>query len=337
MEFFIMSAHPSNTEASTPASSGDAVEDFADFLEESGELDEEDEQPEDGDLEAEADGEQEAQDESDEPDLPAIDPPVSWGTDAKELFAQLPAELQQQVADREVQREKFIQAKAQEASEAKRSAMVEAESALAQKQRQYADEIEYFAGQLAPHRPNPALVASNPALFYQLQAEYEQALVQQQELQQRAMTAREEARQREQFAAHEQLQADMAVLAQQIPDWNDTEKRTALLTDVAKIGAELGYSAELMSEATAKDVLALKMAMDWKVKAAKYDALQRGKMDKVRAAKTLPKVVRPGVAPTRGEVTSARSQQSWQNVKQAKSKEAQASAFADYLETSGHL
>jgi hypothetical protein len=337
MEFLTMSAHPLNTEASTPANSGDAVEDFADFLDESGELDEEEEeQPEEGDLEAKAEGE-EAQDESEEPDLPAIDPPVSWGTDAKELFAQLPADLQQQISDREAQREKFVQTKAQEASEAKRSAMVEAESALAERQRQYADEIEYFAGQLAPQRPNPALVASNPALFYQLQAEYEQALVQQQELQQRAMSAREEARQRDQFAAHERLQADVAVLAQQIPDWNDVEKRTALLTEVGKIGAELGYSSELMAEATAQDVLALKTAMDWKVKAAKYDALQKGKMDKVRAAKTLPKVVRPGVAPTRSEVTSARSQQSWQNVKQAKSKEAQASAFADYLETSGHL
>jgi hypothetical protein len=318
------------------ASPVDAVEDIANFLDaEATQPEEEEEELEGGELDA-ADSE-EAQDESDEPGLPAIDPPVSWGTDAKERFAQLPVELQEFVSEREAQRDKAVQRATTEAAQAKRSASIEAETVFAERQRQYASEVEYLAGQLAPQRPNPALVQSNPALFYQMQAEYEEAIVQQRELQHRAMTARQEAGQREQFAANEQLQADMAVLAEQIPDWNDTEKRTALLTEVGKVGAELGYSSDLMAEATAQDVLALKKAAEWKSKAAKYDALQKGKMDKVRAAKSLPKVVRPGVAPTRGEISSARSQQSWQNVKQATSKETQAAAFADYLETSGHL
>jgi hypothetical protein len=60
-------------------------------------------------------------------------------------------------------------------------------------------------------------------------------------------------------------------------------------------------------------------------------------METVRSAKSLPKVSRPGVAPTRGEVSNARAQQSWQNVKSATSKDAQASAFADYLENSGQF
>ena len=334
-----MSAHPNASEASTPANSGDAVEDFADFLDQSGELEapeeEEEEDLEEGEEALEAEESENEGDEQDE--LPAIEPPVSWGTDAKELFAQLPTELQQQVVEREAQREKFVQAKAQEASEAKRSARIEAESGFADRQRQYAGEIEYFASQFAPQRPDPALVQQNPALFYQLQYEYEQTVAQQQALQQRAVAAREEARQREAFAAQEQLQADMAILAQQVPDWGDEAKRTAFLTDVSKVGVELGYTPELMAEATAQDVLALKKALEWKNKAAKYDALQKGKMEKVRAAKTLPKVVKPGVAPTRGEVNSNRAQRAWEGVKTAKSKEAQASAFADFLETSGHL
>ncbi len=335
-----MSAHPNVSEASTPAGSGDAVEDFADFLDETGELESSEEEEEDEETSEESgdlSDEDEAQEEGDEQETPAIDAPVSWGTEAKELFAQLPPEIQQQVAEREAQREKFVQSKAQEASEAKRSARIEAESSFADRQRQYADEVEYLASQFAPQRPNPALVQENPALFYQLQYEYEQTVAQQQQLQQRAVAAREEARQREQFAAQEQLQADMAILAQQVPDWGDEAKRTAFLTDVSKVGVELGYSQELLAEATAQDVLALKKALEWKSKAAKYDALQKGKMEKVRAAKTLPKVVRPGVAPTRGEVNSNRAQRAWEGVKNARSKEAQADAFADFLETSGQL
>ena len=333
-----MTAHPVS-EASAPANSVDAVEDFADFLDDSGELEasEEEEEDEQSD-EGEEALDEEAHDESDEQEeLPAIEPPVSWGTDAKELFAQLNPALQQQIVEREAQREKFIQTKAQEASEAKRSARIEAESAFAERQRQYANEVEYFASQLAPQRPDPAILQQNPVLFYQLQAEYEQGVAQQQQLQQRAIQAREEARQREEFAAYEQLQADMAVLAQQVPDWADEGKRAAFLTDVTKVGVELGYPQELLAQATAQDVLALKKALDWKSKAAKYDALQKTKMEKVRSAKTLPKVVKPGVAPTRGEINSNRAQRAWEGVKTARSKEAQADAFATFLETSGHI
>lgn len=332
-----MMAHPNDSEASTPANSADAVEDFADFLDqgelETPEEEEEDEQSEEGEEALD----EEALDESDEQEIPAIEPPVSWGTDAKELFAQLPPELQQQVSEREAQREKFVQAKAQEASDAKRSARIEAESTFADRQRQYANEVEYFASQLAPQRPDPAILQQDPMLFYQMQAQYEQGVAQQQQLQQRAMQARQEAQQREEFAAYEQLQADMVVLAQQVPDWADEGKRASFLTEVTKIGVEMGYTPELLGQATAQDVLALKRAMEWKADAAKYRALQKTKMEKVRAAKTLPKVVKPGVAPTRGEVSANRSQRAWEGVKTARSKEAQADAFATFLETSGHM
>ena len=99
----------------------------------------------------------------------------------------------------------------------------------------------------------------------------------------------------------------------------------------------MGYSPEALRDVSAQDVLALRKAVEWKAKAAKFDALQKSKMEKVRTAKTLPKVNRPGVAPTRGEIGSNKSQAAWQNVKAARSKDAQANAFADYLETSGHL
>src|SRR3546814_16442673 len=61
------------------------------------------------------------------------------------------------------------------------------------------------------------------------------------------------------------------------------------------IGAELGYPAELMAQASSTDILALKRASDWKAKAEKYDKLIAKRMEGVRAAKALLPMARPGV------------------------------------------
>lgn len=329
-------AHPA-MEASTPTNPGDAVEDFADFLDATG-VEDEEEQPEEGEeteaLEAE---DSDPEEEGEQEEVPAIDPPVSWGTDAKEQFAQLPVELQQFVTEREAQRDKAVQRATTEAAEAKRSALVEASSQFVEQQRQYASEIEFYASRIAPQPPSPELAGTDPVLFIQLNAQYQAEMHQHNSMMQQAEYARAQAGERERMIAAEQYQADLAILAQQIPEWTDEAKRHELLTSVASVGAELGYSPETLTEANAQDVLALRKAAEWKAKAIKYDALQSSKMEKVRGAKTLPKVTRPGVAPTRGEISSNRAANAWQNVKTAKSKEAQAGAFADFLETSGHL
>lgn len=336
-----MSAHLNEgSEASdAPASTGNAVEDFADFLDAQDNEEEEEITPDEGEEEPEQDepedGE-ESQDEVDEPEE-AIDPPVSWGQDAKELFKQLPPDLQKQVAEREAQRERFVQQKAAEASEAKRVAQVEALSQFAEVQRSYASELEQYSNLLAPQAPDPLLLQSDPVTFYQLQARYEQDKAQHQDMMQRSAYARQEAMAREQQAEQMQLQADIAILEQAIPEWADVAKRTELLTDVTRIGADLGYSPDVMAQASAQDILALRKAAEWKSKAAKFDALQKTKMEKVRSAKALPKHVKPGVAPTKGEINSSKAHAAWQTVKTAKSKDVKAAAFADWLESSGNL
>lgn len=336
-----MSAHPSGEASVPPTNSGDAVEDFADFLDTIPEVaDEDDEQPLEGEDEPEAEEAEPDEDtleDEDEPDLPAIDPPVSWGTDAKELFEQLPRDLQEKVAEREAQREKFVQGKAQEASDARRSARSEAEQAFADRQRQYASEIEFFASRILPQAPDPALANTDPMTFIQLNAQYQAGMAQHQQMMQRAQVAQAEAAQREQALAEQQIDAEAAYLAQQIPDWNDAAKRHELLSNVKSVAAELGYTDEAMSQIGAQDVLALRQVAEWKAKADRYSALQKSKMEKVRSAKQLPKAVKPGVAPTKGEISSTRAQAAWANVKGARSKEQQADAFADFLETGGYL
>ncbi len=85
------------------------------------------------------------------------------------------------------------------------------------------------------------------------------------------------------------------------------------------------------------DFNALRKASEWRAKAMKWDNAQKTNMAKVRSAKTLPKVIRPGVSQTRGEISEGKAQAAWQQVKGAKNKEAQASGFASYLEATGQI
>lgn len=318
----------------------DAFNDFADAALGANEEEDEEEstdgdEPEDDALDGDDPEGDDSPDEGDEPEQPAIDPPVSWGTDAKELFAQLPADLQKQVVEREAQRERFVQQKAGEAAEAKRIAQVEATNALAETQRQYASELEQYAQLFTPQQPDPRLLQTgNPqdaAAFYQLQAQYEQGKAQHQQMMQQAQHARYEAEQREQAARAQATEAELTILAQAVPDWNDDAKRQAFITDVTRVGQELGYTPDILNQATAQDVLALKKALEWKSQADKWQALQKKKMEAVRAAKKLPKVSKPGVAQTNGELAQNRSQAAWQRVKTARTDHDKADAFADFM------
>lgn len=326
-------AHQDDLEAST----ADPVEDLANYLDEEPETEEAPEEEGDEPLEQEEDT-QEGDDEpeSEEEEAPAIDAPVSWGTDAKEQFAQLPPELQAFVSEREAQRERLVQQKTTEAAEARRNAVIEANQTVAELQQQYAQSLEQYASRFVPQRPDPRLLQQDPVAFYQLQAEYEADVQQRQDAEQRALYARQEAEQRQQMALAQQNEAEMAAIAASVPEWHDEVKRAAL-TDLASVGAEMGYPSELLGQVDVTDFNALRKASEWRAKAMKWDNAQKANMAKVRSAKTLPKVVKPGITPTNGEVSQGKAQAAWQQAKGAKSKDAQTSAFASYLEASGHL
>src|SRR3546814_15144462 len=108
------------------------------------------------------------------------------------------------------------------------------------------------------------------------------------------------------------MRAEVAILTQAIPEWSDPAKRQALLTSLEGIGKDLGYSDEAMTRAGATNIVALKRALDWKAKAEKYDALQSRKMAAVRAAKELPKVMKPNSSQTRADQGSSRTEAAWQ-------------------------
>jgi hypothetical protein len=261
----------------------------------------------------------------DEPGDPAIVPPVSWDQDAKALFEQLPPELREKVTAREAQRERAVQAATTAAAEARRNAVAEANALFADQQHLYASHLEQIAAQRMPQRPDPALLAEDPQAFYELQAHYESEVAQHQALARAAAQAEAEAQARDALTRHHALAQDHAALAAELgDDWTDVSRRRALLTDLEAVGAELGYSMELMGEANATDILALRAAAEWKAKADKYDQLQSARPDAVRAARAAPRVARPGIAPSRAEQSARSRDAAWARAKSERSGEAYA-------------
>jgi len=311
-------------DAESPVSSEERVEDFAQFLDEledqdsaAGTLSVEEDAPDSSDAQA-PEG-------ADEPDEPAIVPPVSWGEDAAELFEQLPPELQEKVAAREAQRERAVQTATTAAAEARRNAAAEANALFADQQRLYAQHLENLAAQVMPERPDPGLLAVDPQSFYRQQAAFEGQLAQRQAMAQAAAEAEAEAQQRDALNHHHEITQDHAALAQALGEqWTDASQRRAMLTDLESVGAELGYSMALMGQANATDILALKAAAGWKAKADKYDALQAGRAQAVKAARAAPRVAKPGASPGRAERNVRSRDAAWARAKAERSGDAYA-------------
>lgn len=215
--------------------------------------------------------------------------PTSWAKDAKDVFANLPREAQEIISKREADREKFIQGKSREAAMTRQTVETEARGALQTIMRNHEQALTQFLPQL-PERPNPALLGTgDPAhrdLYYQQQAQYDYAAAQHAEIVQQIQQARQHA----EAISQQQYNADIAAEHQMLEDnlgteWSDPSERAKLLETLQPIAAELGYSQEVMAQARAADILALRRIADFKAKADKYDQLMKRKMEPVRAAK----------------------------------------------------
>lgn len=231
-----------------------------------------------------------------EPEADPIPAPASWAKDYKAEFEALPRQMQEVIAKRETERDRFVQAKAQEVVSEKRRIEHEAQQVILQIHQAQAEQLSHYADMLDVQEPDVRLLQSDDpqhhALYYQQDREYRVSTAQRQRAQQESQQARQQAEALQAQAIQAEQAREIALLEERIPEWSDPSARTKLLNDLGSIGAELGYSSEQMQEARASDIFALRQASEWKAKAAKYDQLNREKMVPVRAAKTLPPVAR---------------------------------------------
>lgn len=320
----------------TPAAETNAADYFTQLAEE--EFGVSDQEPAEGAEETapeEADDETAIEEEVD--DLPPIDPPVSWDAEAKAKFAELPRETQEYLSKREGERERFLQQKSQEATRARQEAEQAAHQQLAQYDAQVAQQLQSYAEQLQPQRPNPALLQSDPMAFYAQQANYEAAVAQQRELQQQAQLFAQQAQARAQQIEQQHNAEQHRIIVENFPEYADPTTGPELQRKLTAVAKEMGYSDELIGQARASDILAMKQAAQWRDDALKYRALQAKKMEKVRAAKGLPKVATPGVANTPGQ-SAARNEAALRDVLlNSKNRDQQGAAFEALLKTKGWM
>jgi hypothetical protein len=154
----------------------------------------------------------------------------------------------------------------------------------------------------------------------------------QQLAQQHAQQAQHLAQQAEQAEHAEQAR----IITEQFPEYADPTTGPELRQKLSSVAKELGYPDELIGQARATDILAMRTAAEWKAKASKYDALQAKKMEKVRAAKGLPKQVKPGVSQTTDQ-SRARNVASLTDALNSKNRDVQGQAFFELGKAQGWL
>lgn len=329
-------AHQPQAEAGdvrAPKTVADAAADFENFL--FGEGDEEDagdetdeelsegEEAEGDDLDADELEDDEQDDDADEPDT-AIEPPVSLNAEEKAAFAAASPEAQRAWAAAETRRNLQVQEATTKASNAQREAEARAAAADAEARKVYATQLGEFAKALEPQAPDPRLAQTNPQAYIAAEAQYRALKAQHDEFVQQVSGIELQAEQDADKAFIEARDRELM----QIPEVANPETRDGFFKTAFGVAELLGYdTAELAKGMSARDVKALAKVAELKDKADKYDAAMSRKMQRVRAGK--PRTNAPQGRPH--AKARANQAQSWERVKGAKSKDAQASAFADYL------
>lgn len=261
-------------------------------------------------------------------DSQPIPPPVSWTAEEKEEFSQLPRALQETLTRREAQREKFVQGKAQEAAQTRNAVERQALDLIQQRDATYMQQLQALLPQI-PERPSHYLQAQDP-MTYAAQMDYhESAVAQYQFVQQQIDEVSQRANLTAQAAQQHQNQLNAQVLQDQFPEFLDPAKSPDLKKTLSATGQALGYSNDQLVNVDAQDILAMRTASEWKVKADKYDALMSRQMQNVRDAKAMPRVSRPGT-PQKGVVANQRYEADRQAMRSG-DKDAATRVFAQFL------
>lgn len=235
-----------------------------------------------------------------------IVPPVSWTAEEKAEFAELPRALQETLTRRESEREKFVQTKAQEAKANIQKVEQTAAERIAQVQNASLETMKALLPEI-PQRPSAALMAQNPVHYAQLMEQHENAIAQHSYVQQVAQHVQSQQQAAERAAAEAEAKENEATLREHFPEYF-TEQGPELEKTLRSTALALGYSADQLDYVNAQDVLAMRAVSQLKAKADKYDTLMAKQMERVRDAKKLPKVSRPGVSQGKGAIANERYQ-----------------------------
>ena len=121
------------------------------------------------------------------------------------------------------------------------------------------------------------------------------------------------------------IQEEHAKLVAAVPEWNNTEKRGKMASELSSYALEQGFTKEELQQLIDHRSLLVLM------KAQKYDALQKSDV-KAKKIKNKPKVVRSGKGSTKKSDAKSKRIASMKRLKQTGKAEDAASLFEDYVE-----
>jgi hypothetical protein len=287
--------------------------------------------------EAEADEAKAEEDETEaleaEEDLPSIDAPNSWDGDAKEEFKKLPRALQETVQKREAERERFVQAKSQEAAQAQRNANIEAMKAAEAIKAQAIETLQRYEKQFEVQPPNPDLIVTDPVAYAQQMRAYQNIAAQREQAQRDAERLRTEQAQIQQARQAHEAEAFHQRLQAEVPEVFDPATGQDVLKELTATAELLGFDPHQISDVTA--IKALKLTSEWKSKAEKYDSLIKKQMERVRSGKNPPPIAKPGTARLPEQTRKARGDAAWNQALNAKTRSQRDAAIEAWADSSG--
>jgi hypothetical protein len=258
-------------------------------------------------------------------ELPPIEPPRSWTKEDKELFTSLPRATQERIAERERSRESDFLRRQNEAAEKLKGLAAKEQTAEQAKQHYEAALPQLLvtlqqqqAGEFADIRT----LADVERLAREDWPRYALWDVQQKKIAEvtrllAAAQGRQAQERLQQFSEFAKREDDL--FKEKVPDMADADKAAKLQNACLAVLKDLGFeAAELMQSWHGRKDLSLR---DHRVQLLIRDAtLWREAQQKAKAAaaKPVPPVQRPGVAPAKGAAQAARIQNLTQQLENAK-------------------
>ncbi|TXH83583.1 MAG: hypothetical protein E6Q77_04025 [Rhizobium sp.] len=264
------------------------------------------EEPEEG-AEAEYDAEtDEGEEAADEAQPDPVDMPASWNKEKAELWEALPPDAQAYIAEREGERDRAVNAKFQEAANARKATEAQLVEANANRDR-FAQLSDVLLSAYQFNEPNPrdygagtgnynregydlavAAFRENVQFVQQIQQQREQIAAQQQREEQEAARAA--------FETVEEI--GRPKLLEAVPDIADNAKAPAILNAIVEYAISQGIPESVFTE-NADSISSAELLLAWK--ASEYDKIKgaQAKVKETPAPKPATPSARPGVATSR--------------------------------------
>lgn len=209
---------------------------------------------------------------SEQGESPAIEPPVSWNAEDKQLFAKLPPEVQQTVARRESEREKLTLQQSREASERAKALDAERQE-LANVRAQQSNALAGVLLQLYPELERfqkidwHTLAREQPAMWTQQRQAFDDLQMRINFSQQQLKQIQDHESAESQKRSQEFSKVQQKLLLEKVPEFADALKRTEFREAVYKYVPEI-TAEEFGSISDHRHMLILRDALAYRKAAA---------------------------------------------------------------------